>query len=121
MPAKRTALPISSWNTSPARISAGSSTRTDQCRLSKPSTVSGKRMFAGETVMQKLLAHRNDPPPSLRSTNPQVPAALETIFQRLVAKDPADRFQSVQELLDALDELQTPAPPPVARNATASK
>ena len=36
-------------------------------------------------------AHLNDPPPDLRDANPDVPKAVARLYDRMLAKDPADR------------------------------
>ncbi len=45
------------------------------------------------TLMQKLLQHQEAPPPSVRGARPDVPAELDHILQRMLAKRPADRYQ----------------------------
>ncbi len=44
-------------------------------------------------------------PPAMREFNPGVPAALETIVARALAKDPKDRYGSAQEISVALSEF----------------
>ena len=74
--------------------------------------LTGKMAFAGATQIDMILSHVNQPIPSLRKINPQIPVALDRIFQRLVAKNPDDRYQSADELLpvvqDALEECRNP-------------
>ena len=44
---------------------------------------------------------RDDPPP-IRSLNPGADARLVAVAERLLRKDPAERFQSASEVLRAL-------------------
>jgi serine/threonine protein kinase len=50
----------------------------------------------------KVVAHRTHPTPALRATRPDVPAGLEAVYQRMVAKQPHERFQSMREVIAAL-------------------
>ncbi|MGE3806315.1 MAG: hypothetical protein AB7K24_16730, partial [Gemmataceae bacterium] len=59
--------------------------------------------YKGETAMEKLMAHQQDPIPSLRKRRPEVPAELENIYQRMVAKKVDDRYQSIAELVTDLE------------------
>lgn len=74
--------------------------------------LTGRTAFAGSTQIDMILSHVNQPIPSLRKMNPQIPVAVDRIFQRLVAKNPDDRYQSADELLtvvqDALEECRHP-------------
>ena len=54
------------------------------------------------TWLDCLLAHREAALPSLCGVRPDVPAELDKVFQRLIAKRPEDRFGSADELLRAL-------------------
>jgi len=56
-------------------------------------------------VMVKILSEQ---PPPLDTEAPQAPPALRGIIHRLLAKDPAKRFQTAQEVLDALEGRQAP-------------
>jgi eukaryotic-like serine/threonine-protein kinase len=60
--------------------------------------LTGRPPFDGETVAQVLDAQVNDPvlPPSRH--RPDIPRDLEEIVLRCLAKDPSDRYQSVEEL-----------------------
>ncbi len=64
--------------------------------------LTGRPPYAGETLMEKLLAHREQPIPSLRDARPEAPAALEAVFQRMAAKRPEDRYPSADAVIAAL-------------------
>ena len=65
----------------------------------------GALPFSGDTMMQIVLSHIRNPPPTPRSVNPRVPERLEAIILKCIEKDPARRYQSVGDLLDDLDEV----------------
>ncbi|MGL4593731.1 MAG: serine/threonine protein kinase [Thermoguttaceae bacterium] len=64
--------------------------------------LAGQPPFPEGTVLQKLLQHQGDKPPDIRSFSPHVPADMAAIIQRMMAKDPAQRFQTPSILLDIL-------------------
>jgi serine/threonine protein kinase len=57
---------------------------------------------AGPSFGKLLAAHLQQLPPTPRSINPEVPGELEEIILKTLEKDPAQRFQSMSELHDAL-------------------
>ena len=63
--------------------------------------LTGRVMYSGETVMEKLLAHRERNVPALR--NSRIPATLEAVFTKMVAKDPARRYQSMAQVAGDLE------------------
>ncbi|MBY0525424.1 MAG: serine/threonine protein kinase [Gemmataceae bacterium] len=65
--------------------------------------LTGRSMYGGETSMERLLAHREQPIPSLRQARSDVPAVLDTVFQRMVAKRPEDRYASMTAVLADLE------------------
>ncbi|QEL14740.1 protein kinase domain-containing protein [Limnoglobus roseus] len=67
--------------------------------------LTGLPPFASETKMGYLMAHAREQPPPLRKLRPEVPAALETIASRMLAKNPADRYQTPAEVADALRKI----------------
>ncbi|HET7745923.1 MAG TPA: protein kinase [Vicinamibacteria bacterium] len=69
----------------------------------------GRLPFDGDNPMQVVIAHIRTPPPAPRSVNPALPEALERIILKAMAKDPAERYQTVSEMLDGLDEVSARA------------
>ncbi|MDX1946548.1 MAG: bifunctional serine/threonine-protein kinase/formylglycine-generating enzyme family protein [Pirellulaceae bacterium] len=60
--------------------------------------LTGRAAYEGETLMERLLAHREAPIPSLVEACPGITPELDIAFQRMVAKRPEDRFQSMTEV-----------------------
>jgi serine/threonine protein kinase len=65
----------------------------------------GKPPYEGPTIMATLLKHREDAIPWLRAAREEVPAELEPIFRRMVAKKAAERYQSMTEVVHALEGI----------------
>jgi serine/threonine-protein kinase len=64
--------------------------------------LAGRPPFSGATFLELCTRVCHEAPTSLRVLSPGVPPALATIVERSLAKDPADRFQTVAELARAL-------------------
>ena len=69
----------------------------------------GKLPFKGETPMAVVVAHVQQQPPRPRTVNPRLPADLEGAILKGLQKDPARRWQSAGEMLDALSAVSTKA------------
>ncbi len=67
--------------------------------------LTGKATYDGDTLMAKLLAHRDQPIPSIRADRPEVPEQVEAIFNKMVAKKVEDRYQTMTEVIADFDEL----------------
>jgi tetratricopeptide (TPR) repeat protein len=52
--------------------------------------------------MELLARHASDPVPSLRAARPSIPEPLEAVVYTALAKQPAERFASAQQLAQAL-------------------
>ncbi len=62
--------------------------------------LSGKRPFEG-SYWRIICHHLYDEPPPLREQCPELPASVEAVVARALAKDPKDRFVSVQAFAQA--------------------
>ncbi len=71
--------------------------------------LAGKSPYSGDTLVQILMAHREAPIPSLRTARADVPEELDGIFQKMVAKCPQDRYQSMTEVVSALEGFNSSA------------
>lgn len=60
-------------------------------------------MYAGESPLGKLMDHQSKPIPSLHKKCPAVSSALDAVFAKMVAKIPADRYQSMAEVIVGLE------------------
>jgi len=68
--------------------------------------LTSKATYDGDSIMKKLLAHRDQPIPSLRAGRPEVSVELEAVFQKMLAKRVEDRFQTVSELIADLERME---------------
>jgi serine/threonine-protein kinase len=68
--------------------------------------LTGKPPYRGETFTQLFLAHRELPVPSLVALRPDVPAALDAVFQKMIAKLPDQRQQTMAQVIAELEALQ---------------
>jgi formylglycine-generating enzyme required for sulfatase activity/serine/threonine protein kinase len=64
--------------------------------------LTAKSTYGGETVMQKIFAHRDDPLPSLSAARSDVSPEINAIFQRMIAKHPDDRYMTMRAVVDDL-------------------
>lgn len=66
----------------------------------------GRQRVAGvDNPMSELLGRMAQAPPSPRTFNAEVPAALDSLILKCVDPDPDKRFQTTTEMVAALDEL----------------
>jgi eukaryotic-like serine/threonine-protein kinase len=60
--------------------------------------LTGQPPFSGESPVAVAFQHVEKPPLPPSELNPQVPASLETVVMRTLAKDPQQRYQTAEEL-----------------------
>jgi len=73
----------------------------------------GQVPYEAETPMAVILKHITAPLPLPRSVKPDVPEQVERVILKTMAKDPNHRFQTIEEMLSALDtavQLARPDP-----------
>lgn len=75
----------------------------------------GKSPFQDGTVAQKMIWHQVRQPKSIRTLRPDVPEELARILDRMMAKEPARRYQTPAEVAEALATIAVGSmPPPTA-------
>jgi eukaryotic-like serine/threonine-protein kinase len=79
--------------------------------------LTGRPPFNEGTIAQKLIWHQTRNPEPIREIRPEVPEGVAAIIEKMMAKEPDQRFLSPAELADALEPwvLQTPIDPPPER------
>lgn len=83
--------------------------------------LNGRSMFSANSVIDTILSHVNQPAPALINNDTSIPPVLDTIFRRMVAKHPADRFQTTAELVAALEGLPSEILPATVRHRTTTE
>jgi eukaryotic-like serine/threonine-protein kinase len=71
--------------------------------------LTGRPPFTGISSQAILAAHLTEQPAPVTTYRPSVSAALEQVVMRCLAKHPADRWQSAEELLSQLEAIATPS------------
>lgn len=66
--------------------------------------LTGHTPFTADTPFAVMLKHLNDPIPLPRQLNPVLPEALERVLLKVLAKDPADRYQTAGAFVQALHQ-----------------
>ncbi len=67
--------------------------------------LTGKLPFDGENAVSVALMHLQLTPEAPRSINPSIPEGIEEITIKAMQKQPADRYQSAQEMLADIDRF----------------
>ena len=67
----------------------------------------GKAVYGGDTLMARLLAHRENPIPSLGAG---VPEQVEAVFRKMVAKSIEDRYQTMSQVVADLEQCGSGQP-----------
>jgi serine/threonine protein kinase len=67
----------------------------------------GRPPYQSQTMMAVMLQHREAPIPSLAEMRTDVPLALDAVFHRMLAKAPGDRYQTMTEVVGALETVES--------------
>lgn len=87
--------------------------------------LSGRRLFAGDSLMQTIVAHRESAVPDVSQLTRAAPPALNAVFAKMLARQPDERYQSMAEVAAGLepffgdgpadgDIIAKPEPPPAS-------
>jgi eukaryotic-like serine/threonine-protein kinase len=77
----------------------------------------GKTLFAGESTAEVFAALLKENPPPVSTLNPAMPKRLDAIVEKLLRKDPAQRYATAEQLREDLESLDAPAIRPVEKAA----
>jgi serine/threonine protein kinase len=83
--------------------------------------LTGKPPFPRERLTDVIAAHLSEPPPAVSSRVHGLPLALDPVIARALAKEPAARYSTCLELIEAVADAVrkpiAPAPRPAVRGA----
>src|ERR1700692_699424 len=68
--------------------------------------LSGEPPFRGETAVDIVIKHMNEKVPSICRVRPDLPPEMNDFMQRALAKQPADRYTTPREFINALEQIQ---------------
>ncbi len=71
--------------------------------------LTGRPPYTRSGPMEVMFAHVSDPVPDPRGADPDIPEACAAIIRRALAKEPAERYASAQEMRRALEGIE-PSP-----------
>jgi serine/threonine protein kinase/formylglycine-generating enzyme required for sulfatase activity len=74
--------------------------------------LTGRIPYEADTPIAVVVKHLTAPLPRPSEWNPDIPEPVERVILKALAKDPADRFQSVEQMVEALRKAVTKAPVP---------
>ena len=67
--------------------------------------LSGKTVFHGTTPTDVLKAHVMEPIPSLKDLNPLVPQEVVSLVEKMLAKNPDERYQTAKDIEIEIDRI----------------
>jgi serine/threonine protein kinase len=70
--------------------------------------LTGRPPYRANSWEKMVGAHLTAPIPSLPAMRPEVPQALDAVFQKMLAKQPRDRYASMEEVIAALRGAMAP-------------
>ncbi|MBC7965918.1 MAG: serine/threonine protein kinase, partial [Fuerstia sp.] len=83
--------------------------------------LTGHAPYAKGTGIERLLAHREQPIPSVCALSPQVPKSIDELLSSLMAKKPVDRMASMRDLTQQLEAFKVAGLPDVTLPPSASE
>ncbi|MFF0530387.1 protein kinase [Nocardia amikacinitolerans] len=113
-----TGLAIGTWAyMAPERFSGHADARADVYSLACVlyESLTGRRPYGDTDPAQQMRGHLMSDPPCASSVNPTVPAALDAVIARGMAKEPGDRFASAGEFVCAARAVVSPGAPQPTR------
>ena len=75
----------------------------------------GKTPFAGESTAEVFASLLKENPPPVTTVNPAMPKKLDAVVEKLLRKDPAQRYATAEQLREDLESLDAPATRPAEK------
>jgi serine/threonine protein kinase len=72
--------------------------------------LTGHVPYEGDTAVDVVVQHLRNPIPSCRASRPELPMAYDAFFQRAMAKQAAQRYQTVRDFIAGLQQLREITP-----------
>jgi len=66
--------------------------------------ITGRPPFSGGSMMAIMYGHFNDPPPPIEQSRPECPEDLKLAVLRMLEKDPAKRWPTMEAAIEAIGE-----------------
>lgn len=83
--------------------------------------LAGEQPYTSTNPVRVIIKHINDPIPRVTDARPDLPAAVEVVMQRALAKLPAERYQQVRDFYEAFSQaLRTDLPAELHTTLTAA-
>ncbi|MBF6171355.1 serine/threonine-protein kinase [Nocardia blacklockiae] len=80
--------------------------------------LTGQNPYPATQPAMVMMGHLYDPPPRATAVNPHLPPAVDHVFARAMAKNPAERFNSCREFTDAAANSLKPGHNPIPTNTS---
>jgi serine/threonine protein kinase len=77
--------------------------------------LTGIPVYDGDSIMNKMMSHAQDPIPSLKAARVDATEKLDAAFRKMVAKQADDRQQTMTEVIVDLEVALSPDAPPERR------
>ena len=68
--------------------------------------LTGTPVYTGRTMMEVIMCHNELPIPLLTESVKGLPEEFDLVLQKMLAKNPADRFQKIEDCIVELEKLQ---------------
>ena len=73
-------------------------------------TLTGQPPFHADSPVAVLFGHLSEPPPVVSKTRPELDAAIDTVVQQAMAKEPGERYPTCSELVEDAGGVLLPEP-----------